>query len=99
MAELTRLELATFRVTGGRSNQTELQLQRSVLMHTNKYFQTGDIFEYVSRRRQGYGEQAEILVAAPGEARQAGRPGCAKTGSSDRIRTCDPTINSRLLYH
>jgi hypothetical protein len=26
MAELTRLELATFRVTGGRSNQTELQL-------------------------------------------------------------------------
>ncbi len=25
MAGLTRLELATFRVTGGRSNQTELQ--------------------------------------------------------------------------
>ena len=27
MAGLTRLELATFRVTGGRSNQTELQPQ------------------------------------------------------------------------
>ena len=30
MAELTRLELATFRVTGGRSNQTELQLHNDM---------------------------------------------------------------------
>ena len=36
MAGLTRLELATFRVTGERSNQTELQphiITPSVLMH------------------------------------------------------------------
>ena len=30
MAGLTRLELATFRVTGGRSNQTELQPQPKI---------------------------------------------------------------------
>ncbi len=51
MAGLTRLELATFRVTGGRSNQTELQ---PLLMREN--------------------------------------------GSSGRTRTCDLTINSRVLY-
>lgn len=33
MAELTRLELATFRVTGGRSNQTELQLHNIYIFH------------------------------------------------------------------
>lgn len=33
MAELTRLELATFRVTGGRSNQTELQLHTISIFH------------------------------------------------------------------
>jgi hypothetical protein len=36
MAGLTRLELATFRVTGGRSNQTELQPQ-STIFHFNMY--------------------------------------------------------------
>ena len=50
VAGLTRLELATFRVTGGRSNQTELQLQIQIY------------------------------------------------GSSGRNRTCDLTINSRVLY-
>ena len=50
MAGLTRLELATFRVTGGRSNQTELQ------------------------------------------------PLKISNGASNRTRTCDPAINSRLLY-
>jgi hypothetical protein len=35
MAELTRLELATFRVTGGRSNQTELQLHKNFYLFFN----------------------------------------------------------------
>ncbi len=36
MAGLTRLELATFRVTGGRSNQTELQPHNLWVCHLVK---------------------------------------------------------------
>ncbi len=67
LAGLTRLELATFRVTGGRSNQTELQPQKlGPWVILDKW----------------------MFNNAKGK----------KNGSSGRTRTCDPTINSRLLY-
>ena len=67
MAGLTRLELATFRVTGERSNQLS--------------------YSPLDIKRRG-------ILAIPYQALLWSK----KYGSSGRTRTCDLTINSRVLY-
>lgn len=73
LAGLMGFEPTTFRVTGGRSNQTEPQPQHNLLDKT--------ITHLLLNKKRAWRSC-----------------GAAKPGSSDRTRTCDLTINSRVLY-